>query len=286
MDLVVIQLLNGLVYGTLLFLLSAGLALIFGMMQVVSLVHGSLFMLGAFTGLAAGAATGSFWIGLMAAPLATAAVGLVIERGFLRPLYARGHLDQVFLTFGFTFVFSDVVKLLWGNNIRGMAPPALLEGSIPIFGAPFPVYRLFLIGVGLLLAAVIWLTIERSRVGAMVRASVDDRATAAGIGINVSLLFSLVFGLSAALAGLGGVVAGPVLGVYPGLDAEILIPAFIVIVIGGMSSLKGSFLGSLLVGEIDTFGKAFLPSAALFLIYTLMILVLLARPSGLFSSQR
>lgn len=286
MELLFTQILNGIVYGVLMFLLAAGLSLIFGLMNVVSLVHGSFFMLGAFLGLTLQQATGSFWIALALAPLPAALVGIVMEILLIRRLYARGHLDQVLLTFGFTFVFFDLVKWVWGANVRSLPPPPLLDGMVTLIGGPFPVYRLFLIGVGLALALLMWLLLERTRIGAMVRAGVDDSAMALGLGINIPLLFTAIFALGAALAALAGVAAGPVIGLYLGMDIEIMIPAFIVIVVGGTGTLKGAFVGSLLIGIVDTIGKAYFPDAALFLIYLLMVIVLLTRPQGLFGVAR
>jgi branched-chain amino acid transport system permease protein len=282
MEFLLVQFLNGLGYAMLLFLMAAGLSLIFGLMNVVSLAHGSFFMLGAFIGLSIFTATHSYWLALLLAPLPTAVVGILVERLFLRRLYQRGHLDQVLLTFGFTFVFFDLVRSVWGSDIRTMPPPDLLQGVIHIADGAFSTYRLFLIALGIVLATLLWLLIERSRLGAMVRAGVDDSAMAAGLGANVPVLFTGVFGVGVLLAALGGVAAGPVLGLYPGMDSDILIPAFIVIVIGGMGSLRGAFVGSLLIGEADTFGKAYFPSLALFLIYLVMAIVLLARPQGIF----
>ena len=282
MDLLVAQLLNGLVYGVLLFLMAAGLSLIFGLMNVVSLAHGSFFMLGAYLGLSIFRATGSFWLALVLAPIPVIVIGVAIERLFLRPLYRRGHMDQVLLTFGFTFVFLDLVQTVWGRSVQRLPVPEILQGTMHIGAGVFSAYRLFLIGFGFAIALLLWLFLERSRIGAMVRAGVDDAQMAAGLGGNIPALFSGMFGFGVALAALGGVAAGPILSLYPGMDAEILIPAFIVIVIGGLGSLRGAFVGSLLIGIADTFGKAYLPSLALFLIYLAMILVLLVRPQGLF----
>jgi branched-chain amino acid transport system permease protein len=282
MEFLLAQLLNGLVYGMLLFLTAAGLSLIFGLMNVVSLAHGSFFMLGAFVGLTIFELTHNFWIAFVLAPIPVAVLGIAMEMLFLRPLYHRGHMDQVLLTFGFTFVFFDLVQSLWGRTVRGVSPPQALQGMVEIGVGVFSSYRLFLIGLGFAIALLLWLFLERSRLGAMVRAGVDDAAMAAGLGANIPALFSSIFGAGVALAALGGIAAGPVLGLYPGMDTDILIPAFIVIVIGGMGSLRGAFLGSLLIGIADTFGKAYLPNLALFLIYLLMAVVLLARPQGMF----
>jgi branched-chain amino acid transport system permease protein len=282
MEVFIAQLLNGLVYGVLLFLMAAGLSLIFGLMNVVSLAHGSFFMLGAFVGLSIYKLTGSFWLALVLAPIPITLLGVLMELLFLRPLYRRGHMDQVLLTFGFTFVFFDLVQTLWGRVVLRLPAPEALQGTVQIGAGVFSAYRLFLIGFGFAIALALWLFLERSRIGAMVRAGVDNAAMAAGLGGNIPLLFTGVFGLGVGLAALGGIVAGPVLGLYPGMDAEILIPAFIVIVIGGMGSLRGAFVGSLLIGIADTFGKAYFQSVSLFLIYLAMLAVLLIRPQGLF----
>jgi branched-subunit amino acid ABC-type transport system permease component len=268
----------------LLFLLAAGLSLIFGLMNVVNLAHGSFYMLGAFCGLLVYQRLGSFWLALIIAPILVGLIGAAVERGLLHRLYARGHLDQVLLTFGLTFVFSDIVRIAWGTDVFSLPPPPLLADNIQLLVGTFPVYRLFAIGFGLLLAFLLWIAIERTRLGAMVRAAVDNADMARGLGIDVGLLFTGVFSFGVALAALGGVAAGPIIGVYFGMDNEIIIPAFIVVVIGGLGTLRGAFFGSLLVGEIETFGKAYIPNASLFLIYALMIVVLLLKPSGLFGA--
>ena len=286
MEFIATQLVNGLAYGVLLFLMSAGLSLIFGLMNVVNVAHGSFFMLGAFFALAIQKWTGSFWAALALSWIPAVAVGVVMERVFIRKLYARGHLDQVLLTFGFTFVFVDLVRMVWGADIRELAIPDVLSGVVEVGGVIVLKYRLFLIAFGGLVGLLLWLFLERSRVGAMVRAGVDDAFTATGIGINVPLLFASVFALGVGLAAIGGTVAGPILGLYPGMDIEILIPAFIVVVIGGMGSLRGAFVASVFVGLVDTFGKAYFPDLALFMIYLLMVVVLLTRPQGLFGIGR
>jgi len=276
------QLLNGLVYGSLLFLTAAGLSLIFGLMNVVSLAHGSFFMLGGYVGFALFRLTHSFWLAFVLAPVPITLIGIAMEMIFLRPLYKRGHLDQVLLTFGFTFIFFDAVQTIWGRDVHALPPPAGLDGMVELGSAIFSSYRLFIVGTGMVIALLLWLFLERSRLGAMVRAGVDDAAMAGGLGCNIPALFSAIFGAGVALAALGGVAAGPIFGMYPGEDAEILIPAFIVIVVGGMGSLRGAFVGSLLIGEADTFGRAYLPELALFLIYLVTAVILLARPQGLF----
>jgi branched-chain amino acid transport system permease protein len=286
MDFIATQLVNGLAYGVLLFLMSAGLSLIFGLMNVVNIAHGSFFMIGAFAALAIMKWTGSFWAALALSWIPAVIIGVVSERQFIRRLYARGHLDQVLLTFGFTFVFLDLVRMIFGAEIHELPVPEALTGVVQVAGVIVPKYRIFLIAFGGVTALLLWLFLERSRVGAMVRAGVDDAFTARGIGINVELLFGAVFALGVGLAAVGGTVAGPILGLYPGMDIEILIPAFIVVVVGGMGSLRGAFVASLFVGLVDTFGKAYFPALALFLVYFLMVVVLLTRPQGLFGVKR
>jgi branched-subunit amino acid ABC-type transport system permease component len=276
------QALNGLAYGVLLFLLSVGLTLIFGMLDVVNLAHGSFYMLGAYAGLALIAATGSFWVALALAPLVVGAVGALLERTCLRALYGRPPLDQVLLTFGLIYLFEDTVKWLWGGRIRSIPPPDLFAGSVTIGDATVPSYRLFVIAFGLVLAVLLWLVIERTRLGAVVRAGVYDAEMSAGLGIDIHRVFTGVFAFGAALAALSGVIAGPIQSAYPAMGGEILVRTLIVVVVGGLGSLKGSLAGSLIIGQAETFGKAWLPDAAMLMIYVVMALVLLLRPQGLF----
>ena len=276
------QALNGLSYGVLLFLLSVGLTLIFGMLDIVNLAHGSFYMLGAYAGLALIAATGSFWLALLLAPLVVGLIGALVERTCLRPLYRRSPLDQVLLTFGFIYVFEDAVKWTWGGRIRSIPSPDLFSGSVTVFGATVPSYRLFVIAFGLAMAVALWLLIERTRLGAIVRAGVFDAEMTAGMGINIDRVFTGVFAGGTALAGLSGVIAGPIQSAYPPMGAGILIPALIVVVVGGLGSLKGSLAGSLIIGQAEIFGKAWLPGFSMLIIYVVMALVLLMRPHGLF----
>jgi branched-subunit amino acid ABC-type transport system permease component len=276
------QALNGLSYGVLLFLLSVGLTLIFGMLDVVNLAHGSFYMLGAYAGLAIIAATGNFWLALVAAPVAVGAIGAVMERLVLRPLYARSPLDQVLLTFGFIYLFEDLVKWTWGGRIRSIPPPDLFSGSVTILDATIPSYRLFVIAFGFVMALLLWLLIERTRLGSIIRAGVFDAEMTAGMGINIPLVFTGVFAFGAALGGLSGVIAGPIQSASPPMGAGILVPALIVVVVGGLGSLKGSLAGSLIIGQAETFGKAWLPGASMMMIYLVMALVVMLRPQGLF----
>ena len=276
------QALNGLSYGVLLFLLSVGLTLIFGMLDVVNLAHGSFYMLGAYAGLATLAVTGDFWLAVLVAPVAVGIVGAVMERLVLRPLYRRPILDQVLLTFGFIYLFEDLVKWIWGGRIRSIAPPDLFSGSVSVLGAVVPSYRLFVIAFGLLVAVGLWLLVERTRLGSIIRAGVYDAEMTAGMGINIPVVFTGVFAFGAALGGLSGVIAGPIQSAQPAMGAGILIPALIVVVVGGLGSLKGSLVGSLIIGQAETFGKVWLPGASMLMIYLVMALVVLMRPQGLF----
>ena len=276
------QALNGLSYGVLLFLLSVGLTLIFGMLDVVNLAHGSFYMLGAYAGLATIAATNNFWLALLAAPLAVGLIGALMERTVLRPLYVRSPLDQILLTFGFIYLFEDLVKWTWGGRIHSIPPPALFSGSVTVWGATVPSYRLFVIVFGLVMAVALWVLIERTRLGSIIRAGVFDAEMAAGLGINIPLVFTGVFAFGAALGGLSGVIAGPIQSASPPMGAGILVPALIVVVVGGLGSLKGSLVGSLIIGQAETFGKAWLPGASMLMIYVVMALIVLLRPQGLF----
>jgi branched-subunit amino acid ABC-type transport system permease component len=274
--------LNGLALAMLLFLLAAGLSLIFGLMDFINLAHGSFYMLGAYLAFSVVQRGGSFWLSLLLVPIVVGVLGAVVEAAILRPLYPRGHLDQVLLTFGLAFVVADFVKLTWGADIRSVTPPDELRGVVEVFGRPFPRYRLFVIGCGLLLAGLLWLVQSRTRIGAIIRAGVADKEMVAGLGINVALVFSGAFAVGCALAALGGVIVGPFLGIFPGMDFDQLILSLIVVVLGGLGTLKGSFWGALIVGLADTFGKIIQPDFSLAFIFAVMAAVLLARPSGLF----
>ncbi len=276
------QALNGLSYGVLLFLLSVGLTLIFGMLDVVNLAHGSFYMLGAYAGLTLIATTGNFWLALVVAPLVVGGIGAAIERACLRPLYRRQPLDQVLLTFGLIYFFEDVVKWIWGGKIRSIPAPALFSGSVKLGPLTIPSYRLFVIAFGLIMAVALWLLIEKTRLGSIIRAGVFDAEMTAGLGINISRVFTGVFAFGAALGGLSGVIAGPIQSAHPAMGVTILIPALIVVVVGGLGSLRGSLVGSLIIGQAETFGKAWLPGVSMLMIYVVMALIVLLRPQGLF----
>ena len=279
------QLLNGLSFGMLLFLLAAGLSLIFGVMRILNLAHGSYYLLGAYVALSVVEATNSVALAALAGIAAVVVLGIVMERVFLRRLPPNEELPQALLTFGFLLIVGDVALWVWGGTPQSLPKPEILAGSVPLGPLMFPSYRLFLIGLGAVVGVGLWFLQERTTLGAMVRATVDDAEIARATGIDVSRLSTVVFGVGAALAALGGILAGPVLGVYPGADFEILLLAFVVVIIGGLGSLKGAFVGGLLVGCLDNFGKALFPELAYFTIFAPMAVILAVRPTGLFGAR-
>ncbi len=276
----IIQTLNGLVYSMLLFLLALGLSLTFGLLRIVNLAHGAFFLMGSYFGLTVWSLTHSFWIAIVAGAIGTALAGALLERLWLQRFYVRNDLDQVILTFGFALVFADIMKMLWGKDIRSIPTPALLSGGFDVAGMSFPYYRLTLIAIGLALFCGTWLAIERTRAGALIRASVADRVMVSGLGYNIGSLFTYIFAFGTAVAGLAGVLGAPITGIYPGLDFEILITTLIVVVVGGLGSITGAFWASLLIGLTDTYGKALYPAMASFIIFGLMAAVLLFRARG------
>lgn len=280
-----LQLLNGLSFGMLLFLLAAGLSLIFGLMRILNLAHGSYYLLGAYVALAVVEGTGSLVLATAAGIAVVVALGVVMERVFLRRLPPHEELPQALLTFGFVLIIGDVALWLWGGTPQSLPKPEVLSASVHLGPLVFPVYRLFLLGVGTVVGIALWFLQERTKIGAMVRAAIDDAEIARATGINVSLLSTVVFGVGAALAALGGIMAGPVLGVFPGADFEILLLAFVVVIVGGLGSLKGAFVGGLLVGCLDNFGKVLFPELALFTIFAPMAAILAVRPTGLFGAR-
>ena len=281
----VLQVLNGLSFGMLLFLLAAGLSLIFGLMRILNLAHGSYYLLGAYVALSVARATESFLVATLAGVAVVVALGVVMERLFLRRLPHQEELPQALLTFGFLLIIGDVVLWIWGGAPQSLPKPEALAAPVRLGSLIFPSYRLFLIVAGAVIGVVLWLVQERTKIGAMVRAAVDDAEIARATGINVSWLSTVVFALGAALAALGGILAGPVLGMYPGADFEILLLAFVVVIIGGLGSLKGAFVGALLVGCLDNFGKALFPEFAYFTTFAPMALILAVRPAGLFGAR-
>jgi branched-chain amino acid transport system permease protein len=301
--LVLEQTLNGLQLGVMLFLMAAGLTLVFGIMNLVNLAHGSLYMVGAYLATYFYQLTGSFPLGAVLGLAGTLVVGIVVELVALRTLYERDHLDQVLATFGLILFFNELIAMLWGRAAIFSTIPEYLQGHVELFaGLRYPLYRLVIIGVGLAVAVLLWFVVSRTRLGMLIRAGASNRAMVAALGINIRLLYTIVFGFGAALAGLAGLLSGPIYAVQSGMGELILIQVFVVIVIGGIGSIRGALAGALIVGMVDTLGRAFLkpmlatvispsaadtagPAMASMLIYLLMAAVLAFRPEGLFPSR-
>jgi branched-chain amino acid transport system permease protein len=303
-SLILAQTLNGIEYGILLFLMAAGLTLIFGIMNLINLAHGSFYMIGAYVAASTFQATHSFMLAATSGIGAGAAVGIAVEVTVFRRLYARDHLDQVLATFGLILLFNEIVQIIWGPTALYATVPHFLAGQVEILpGAPYPAYRVAIIAVGLAVAAFLYAVVGKTRLGMLIRAGASNREMVGALGVNIKLLYTLVFGLGAALAALAGLMAGPIFTVQSGMGDKVLIVAFVVIVIGGIGSLRGAFLAALLVGFVDTMGRAFLrpvlatvmarsaadntgPALASMLIYLLMAAVLFFRPRGLFPPPR
>jgi branched-chain amino acid transport system permease protein len=297
------QSLNGIQLGMLLFLLAAGLTLIFGIMDFVNLAHGSLYMLGAYFAATFVGVTDSFVAGIALGLVATFIAGMVLEVIAIRPLYGRDHLDHVLGTFGLLIFFNELVRLIWGPaGLTVSLPSQMLTAVQVIPGVYYPIYRLVIIGTTLVVALLLYVLVMRTRIGMLIRAGASNRTMVAALGINIRLLYTVVFGFGAALAGLAGLMAGPIYSVQPGMGELILIQVFVVIVIGGIGSVRGAFVGALIVGIVDTLGRAFLkpvlgsmisptaaeaagPALASMLIYLLMAVVLALRPAGLFPAR-
>lgn len=297
------QLLNGLQYGVTLFLLAAGLTLIFGIMGVINLAHGALYMVGAFAGSWVAIQTGSFWPGLLAGLVASAGIGVLVELGVIRRLYARDHLDQVLATFALILIFNQSTVLIFGRQPLFTSVPEIFSGSVELLpGLPYPTYRLFVIAVGLAVAVGLYLLINKTRIGMLVRAGATNRQMVRALGVDIQGLYTAVFALGALLAGLAGVMASPIVSVQVGMGDEIILATFVVVVIGGVGSVKGAFVAGIVLGMFDTMLRAFLPgllqqvmpgSEAQALgvgissmgIYLMMAAVLLIRPRGLFAAR-
>jgi branched-chain amino acid transport system permease protein len=296
------QTLNGLQFGLMLFLLTAGLTLVFGVMDMINLAHGSLFMVGAFIAAWLAQLSGSFWLAVPGSVLITVAFGMLLEVGVLRTLYARDHLSQVLATYALILILNDGVKMAFGNDLPLSAPPALAGPVEIVPGLPYPSYRLLILGVGLALAVLLYLLVAKTRLGALVRAGAANRAMAEAMGVNVRALFTGVFGIGAGLCAVAGALLGPLLAVQVGMGENILILAFVVIVIGGVGSIRGALVGALLVGFVDTLGRTLLqqalreflapqwasaagPALSSMMVYMLMAAVLAFKPQGLFPAR-
>jgi branched-chain amino acid transport system permease protein len=302
-SLLLVQLLNGLQYGVLLFLLAAGLTLVFGIMSFVNLAHGSLYMLGAYAAALAYGATGSFALAVLAGMGAALLIGLLLELTIVSRLYRRGHLDHVLATFGMVMFFNEVVRLVWGPQPLFVQVPQMLAGTVPLLGFNYPSYRFAIIAVGLLVAVGSYLLIHKTRVGMLIRAGAQNPQLVGALGVNIGLLNAMLFGVGAMLAGLAGAMAGPLLSVQSGMGEPVLITTLVVIVIGGIGSVNGALYAALIVGVVDTLGRVLLPlglrqiaersvadaagpALASMLVYLLMAVVLALRPQGLFPARR
>jgi len=297
------QLLNGLQYGVMLFLMAAGLTLVFGIMNLVNLAHGSLYMVGAYLAVSLTKWTGNYLAGVALALAGTLVIGMLVEVIALRRLYERDHLDQVLATFGLILFFNELIAIVWGRAAQYSSLPVWLQGHIDLFtGSRYPLYRAVILGVGLLVALGLWYIVTRTRLGMLIRAGASNRTMVSALGVNITLLYTVVFGFGAALAGLAGLMAGPIYAVQPGMGELILIQVFVVIVIGGIGSIRGALVGAIIVGVVDTLGRAFLkpllgtmisppaaeaagPALASMLIYLLMAVVLAVKPAGLFANR-
>ena len=297
------QTLNGLQLGVMLFLMAAGLTLVFGIMNLVNLAHGSLYMVGAYLAAFFFQATGSFALAVAGGLLGTLLVGIVVEFIALRTLYERDHLDQVLATFGLILFFNELVAIIWGRAAIYSSIPEYLQGHVELVaGLRYPLYRLLVIAVGLAVAGLLWFIVTRTRLGMLIRAGASNRTMVAALGVDIRFLYTIVFGFGAALAGLAGLLAGPIYAVQPGMGELVLIQVFVVIVIGGIGSIRGALAGALIVGTVDTLGRVFLkpmlatvwspvaadtagPALASILIYVLMAIVLALRPQGLFGAR-
>jgi branched-chain amino acid transport system permease protein len=301
--LLLVQLLNGLQYGVLLFLLAAGLTLVFGIMSFVNLAHGSLYMVGAYAAALTYAATGSFALALLGAMAAALAIGLLLEVSIVSRLYRRDHLDHVLATFGLVMFFNEMVRLIWGPQPLFVQVPQVLAGTVDLFGISYPSYRFAIIVVGLLVAVGSHWLIHRTRVGMLIRAGAQNPQLVGALGVNIGLLNAMLFGVGAMLAGIAGAMAGPLLSVQSGMGESVLITTLVVIVIGGIGSVNGALYAALIVGVVDTLGRVLLPmllrqvaersvadaagpALASMLVYLLMALVLALRPQGLFPARR
>lgn len=277
--------LHGLVYGMLLFLVSSGLTLVFGMMGILNIAHAAFYMLGAYLAYTTAQATGNFWLSLLVAPLVVGAFGALIERWLLRRTHAFGHAYELLLTFGLFYMIGEAVRWIWGSYTLQVAVPSVLSGSVPFMGSQYPIYRLFILGVSALICLGMALVLMRTRVGIVIRSAVSDAQMVEALGINTPLVSLGVFSVGSALAAVAGVIAAPFLQADPSMGAVILTDAFVVIVIGGFGSLLGALLASLMIGELQSFGILWFPQFALVFQFLLMAGVLILRPQGLFGEK-
>ncbi len=285
MAFVLTQTINGVVFGMLLFLLAAGLTLMLGTMRIVNLAHGSFYLLGGYIGYSVAQRTHNFFLACLAGLVSIGILGLLTYKTVLEKRFARETLAQVLLTFGMLLIIGDVCRWIWGGNPLAIPKPDILQGTLYLGSIVVPVFRVAVIVIGCVMLVFLWWFQERTKYGAIVRAGVDDAEMAQGIGINISLVKTLVFSLGALLAGLAGVIGGPFVGLSVGLDIDILLLAMVVVIIGGAGSLRGALVGALLTGLIDSFGKSLLPELSIFTLFAAMVVVLALKPSGLFGTK-
>ena len=293
---VLIQAMNGIQYGLLLFLVASGLTLIFGIMGVINIAHGSFYMIGAYLAWSLMGWVGNFWIGLIVGVTVALLLGLVLEWLFIRFLYDRDHLQQVLVTYGLILIFSELRSMIWGDDVHSVPIPELLNGSIQLTeNLAYPIYRLWLSGVCIVIAILMFLGIQHTRLGMMIRAGESDREMTKSLGINIGLVYRFIFALGVSLAAFSGMISAPISSVFPGMGSQVLIVSFVVVVIGGLGSIKGAMIAALLVGLIDTFGKVIhldifgvniFPEMSGMSIFALMALILMLRPQGLFGRER
>ena len=284
-NLIVQQLVTGLALGSIYVLVGVGLSLVFGLLTIVNFAHGAFFMVGAYVGVFVFAKTGNFWLCMVVAPIATGAIGLVVERFLIRPLYGRGIDYPLLLTFGLAYVMMDLVRMMFGVQGEQFDMPELLQGAVDIGVGMFPVYRLFLIAVTAVVVLVLWLVIEKTRFGLIVRAGARDPLVLRVLGIDVSTVWLAIFGVGTAIAGLAGLLAAPMRGASPEMGVPVLIEAFVITVVGGMGSLGGAIAAGLLVGVVISFTTLFQPELADFSMFALMAVTLIFKPNGLFGRQ-
>jgi branched-chain amino acid transport system permease protein len=275
------HILNGLAYGMLLFMIAAGLSIIFGLMRVVNLAHGAFYLAGVYTAYSFVKQSMGFWPSLIVSVIIVAILGVLMEKLLLDRVYGK-ELEQVLLTFGLSFIFADLVKWIWGSSPLTLPVPQALDVTMNLGVIQFPAYRIFVIFIGCLLAVLLWYMENKTRIGAMIRAGVDDREMLSALGINIKVVFTCIFAVGAALAGLSGVLGGPILGMYVGIDSEILVLSLVIVVVGGLGTWKGAFIGAILVGVADTLGRVWFPSFTMAMVFAIMIVVLLMKPNGLF----
>jgi branched-chain amino acid transport system permease protein len=280
MSLIIINLITGISFGFVLFLVAVGFSIIFGLMGILNLAHGALYMIAAYVGYTAFKWSGNYGVALIAGGITAGLVGLLLERGFLNRLHGR-ILGQILLTFGFVYIITNFCLWVWGPYPKDPFEPAIWAGSIPIAGFFVPTYRFAIMAVGLVLAAALWWFQEKTKIGAIIRAGMEDKQMVSGLGINIGLLYTGVFLIGAVVVGIAAIIGAPLLGANLNLGIDILLLAFVVVIVGGVGSIQGALVGAILIGVIDTLGKVFLPGAAMITIYVVMVIILLVRPQGL-----